>query len=73
MNEYDKMEKRVEVLLTHLVTNSKKIRQQRLKAKTLDSRRLDATIRIAKELMVVSEMINELFESPDCVEFVRSR
>ena len=72
MNEPEKLEKRIDVLLQHLATNGKKIRQQRLKAGTLDVRRLDATVRIAKELMLVSDMVNELWENPDCVEFVRN-
>jgi hypothetical protein len=72
MNESEKLEKRIDVLLQHLTTNGRKIRQQRLKAGSLDVRRLDATVRIAKELILVSNMINELWENPYCVEFVRS-
>jgi hypothetical protein len=72
MSEHERLEKRVEVLLTHLTTNADKIRKQRLRGGTLDIRRLDATIRVAKELRVVSDMLNELWENPECVEIVRS-
>jgi hypothetical protein len=67
MNELDGLEKRIDVLLEHLATNGKKIRQQRIKIGTIDTRRLEATIRIARELIVISSMINELWESPDLV------
>jgi hypothetical protein len=72
VNEHDKLEKRVEVHVTHLTTNADKIRKQRLRGGTLDLRRLDATVRIEKELRMVSDMLNELWEIPECVEIVRS-
>ena len=71
MNEAEKLEKRIDVLLVHLATNGKKVRQNQLKAGILDVKRLDAIVRIAKELMSVSEMVNELWENPECVYDVR--
>ena len=65
MNEHDKLEKRVDVLLQHLATNSKKIQQERLKLGSINARRLDATQRVIQELMVVSNLINELWEHPE--------
>ena len=65
MNEPENLEKRIDVLLQHLATNGKKIKQQRMKTGTLDARRLDATVRIAKELLMCSEMLNELWENPE--------
>ena len=72
MNEAEKLEKRIDVLLEHLATNGKKVRQHQLKAGVLDVRRLDAIVRVLKELMFVSEMVNELWENPECVYDVRS-
>jgi hypothetical protein len=64
VNDHQKLEKRVEVLLEHLSLNSKKMKQECLQLGTINSKRLDATIRIAKELMIVSNLINELWENP---------
>jgi len=65
MNEPEKLEKRIDVLLQHLTTNGKKIKQQRMRNGTLDTRRLDATVRIAKELLMCSELLNEFWENPE--------
>jgi hypothetical protein len=65
MNEPEKLEKRIDVLLQHLATNGKKIKQQRVKTGKLDSRRLDATVRIVKELLMCSEMLNQMWENPE--------
>ena len=62
------MEKRTEVLLGHLATNGKKIKQEHLKLGIVNSRRLEATIRIAQELIVLSNMITELWENPELVQ-----
>lgn len=51
--------------MRHLEVNSKKIRQQKLKEKTWDMRRIDANLRIIHELRDLAEMINELWEHPD--------
>ena len=72
MNENEKLDKRVEVLLQHLATNAKKLQQQRLKTGTIDIKRLDATIRIAQELKILSQMINELWEHPESEAIVGS-
>ena len=72
MNEHEKLEKRVDVLFQHLAANTKKIQQERLKLGTVNSRRLDATMRAAKELMIVSNMINEIWENPELVAKVRN-
>ncbi len=65
MNELEKLEQQADVLMRHLEVNSKKIRQQKLKEKTWDMRRIDANLRIIHELRDLAEMINELWEHPD--------
>jgi len=65
LNELEKLEQQADVLMRHLEVNSKKIRQQKLKEKTWDMRRIDANLRIIHELRDLAEMINELWEHPD--------
>ena len=72
MNESEKLEKRVEVLLHLLATNSKKITQEHLKLGVINQKRLEATIQIAKELMVLSELLDEMWEHPESEQLVRS-
>ena len=67
ISEYELLEKRVSVLVTLLATNADKIRNHQLKKGNLDTRRLDATVRIVKELRMVSNMLNEMWENPELV------
>ena len=60
MNELEKLEQQADVLMRHLEVNSKKIRQQKLKEKTWDMRRIDANLRIIHELRDLAEMINDM-------------
>ena len=59
------MEQRAEVLMRALETNSKKIRQAKLKTQTYDIRRMHANLRIMHELYDLASLINELYEFPD--------
>ena len=72
MSDLEKLEKRTEVLLEHLATNGKKIKQEHLKLGTVNAKRLEATIRIAQELIVLSDMMNELWEHPESEQIVGS-
>ena len=65
MNEIEKMEQRVDVLMRAIETNSKKIRQAKLKTQTYDLRRMEANLRIMHELCDLASLINELYEYPD--------
>ena len=59
------MEQRAEVLMRSIETNSKKIRQAKLKTQTYDTRRIQANLRIMHELCDLASLINELYEFPD--------
>jgi hypothetical protein len=72
LNELEKLEQQADVLMRHLELNSKKIRQQKLKEKTWDTRRIDANLRIIHELRDLALMINELWEHPDREQIVGS-
>ena len=65
MNEIKRLEKRADVLMRHIETNGKKIRQAKLKDGKWDTRRIQATLRIICELSDLANMINELWEHPD--------
>ena len=65
MNELETLEKQADVLMHHIEVNSKKIRQQKLKEKTWDLRRLEANLRIMHELRDLAHMINEIWVHPD--------
>lgn len=65
MNEIEKMEQRIDVLMRALETNSKKIRQAKLKTQTYDLKRIQANLRIMHELCDLASLINELYEYPD--------
>ena len=59
------MEQRAEVLMRSIETNSKKIKQAKLKTQTYDIRRMQANLRIMHELCDLASLINELYEFPD--------
>ena len=64
MDEMQALERRADVVLKHVETNIKKIRQRMLKDGTWDLQRLQATNRIIDELCNIAEMIYELWETP---------
>ena len=53
------------MLMKHVELNSKKIRQNKIKAHAWDVKRIEATLRIIHELRDLALMINELWEHPD--------
>ena len=65
MNEIQKLETRAKVLMRHIETNSKKIRQTKLMNEIWDIRRIEATLRTMYELYNLAQMINELWEHPE--------
>jgi division protein CdvB (Snf7/Vps24/ESCRT-III family) len=65
MNEIQKLETRAKVLMRHIETNSKKIRQTKLMNEIWDIRRIEATLRTMYELRNLAQMINELWEHPE--------
>ena len=70
MNEIERLERHSDVLMSTVETNSKKIRQQKLMDRIWDIRRIEATRRILNELVDVAQMINELWEHPECEQIV---
>ena len=72
MNEINKMEQRIDVLMRALETNSKKIRQAKLKTQTYDIRRIEANQRIMNELCQLASLVNEIWEHPDREQIVGS-
>lgn len=70
MSDLEKLEKQAEVLMRHLESNSKKIRQQKLKDDSWDSKRLDANLRITRELKELTLTINKLKEKPEQIAIV---
>ena len=67
MKEIEKLERRANVLMHHIESNSKKIRQAKLKKERWDVKRIDATLRSVYELRDLALMINELWEHPELV------
>jgi hypothetical protein len=65
MNEIQKLETRAKILMRHIETNSKKIRQTKLMNEIWDIRRIEATLRTMYELRNLAQMINELWEHPE--------
>jgi division protein CdvB (Snf7/Vps24/ESCRT-III family) len=65
MNEIQKLETRAKILMRHIETNSKKIRQTKLMNEIWDIRRIEATLRTMYELRDLAQMINELGEHPE--------
>ena len=58
-------------MLHLLATNSKKITQEHLKLGAINCRRLEVTIQVTQELIVLSNLLDELWEHPSGEHVVR--